>query len=149
MIYYFLEWIFNVSNFCYIFSELKLHVYTIFFSSFQIALYCYIKYQTSPCKFFFHIQFWKYYERLLKLLPHWYLKQLPGLLHTAHQKNLQHDILTKYSDVPQRSSWISVIPLKNGLFLRIGKYFFKISPPVGNQTYKLYLAYYNSDRNKS
>ena len=31
----------------------------------------------------------------------------------------------------------------------MGKNFFKIVPPVGNQTYKLYLSYYNSDRNKS
>ena len=44
---------------------------------------------------------------------------------------------------------LSVRPLKNGLFLRMGKYFFKIAPPVGNQTYKLYLSYYNSSRNKS
>ena len=36
-----------------------------------------------------------------------------------------------------------------GLFLRMGKYFFKIAPSVGNQTYKLYLSYYNSRRNKS
>ena len=43
----------------------------------------------------------------------------------------------------------SVRPLKNELFFRIGKYFSKIIPPVGNQTYKLYLSYYNSDRNKS
>ena len=31
----------------------------------------------------------------------------------------------------------------------MGKNFFKINPPVGNQTYKLYLLYYDSSRNKS
>ena len=44
---------------------------------------------------------------------------------------------------------LSERPLKKGLFLRTGKYFFKIIPPVGNQTYKLYLSYYNVSRNKS
>ncbi len=32
---------------------------------------------------------------------------------------------------------------------RIDKYFFKIFSSVGNQTYKLYLSYYTSNRNKS
>ena len=44
---------------------------------------------------------------------------------------------------------LSERPLKKGLFLRIGKYFFNIISPVRNQTYKLYLSYYTSNRNKS
>ena len=43
----------------------------------------------------------------------------------------------------------SVRPLKKGLFLKMGKNFFKIVPPVGNQTYKLYLLYYDSNGNKN
>ena len=39
-------------------------------------------------------------------------------------------------------------PLKKGLFLRIGKYFFNIISPVRNQTYKLYVSYYNFNRSK-
>ena len=31
----------------------------------------------------------------------------------------------------------------------MGKNFFKIVPPVGNQTYKLHLLYYDSNRNKN
>ncbi len=31
----------------------------------------------------------------------------------------------------------------------MGKKFFKIVPPVGNQTYKLYLLHYDSNRNKN
>ena len=44
---------------------------------------------------------------------------------------------------------LSVRPLKKGLFLKIGKYFFKIIPPVGNQTYMLQLLYYIFYRNPS
>ena len=36
-----------------------------------------------------------------------------------------------------------------GLFFKIGKYFFKIIPPVGNQTYMLQLLYYIFYRNPS
>ena len=43
----------------------------------------------------------------------------------------------------------SVRPLKKGLFLKMGKNFFKIVPPVGNQTYKLHLLRYDSNRNKN
>ena len=42
---------------------------------------------------------------------------------------------------------LSVRPLKKGLFLKIGKYFFKMTPPVGNQTYRLQLLYYIFHRN--
>ena len=43
---------------------------------------------------------------------------------------------------------LSERPLKKGLFLRIGKYFFNIISPVRNQTYKLYLSYYSFNRSK-
>ena len=44
---------------------------------------------------------------------------------------------------------LSVRPLKKGLFFKIGKYFFKMTPPVGNQTYMLQLLYYIFYRNPS
>ena len=43
----------------------------------------------------------------------------------------------------------AVRPLKKGLFFKIGKYFFKMIPPVGNQTYMLQLLYYIFYRNPS
>ena len=34
----------------------------------KLLYYCHVKYETSPCKSFFHMLFYKYYDRLLKLL---------------------------------------------------------------------------------
>ena len=59
------------------------------------------------------------------------------------------EIIVPFTQCNMDNISLSERPLKNGLFLRIGKYFFKIFSSVGNQTYKLYLSYYTSNRNKS
>ena len=75
-------------------------------------------------------------------------RYVPQMLH-PFEGSLSFETVVASTQCNMDNISSSVRPLKKGLFLKMGKNFFKIVPPVGNQTYKLYLLYYDSNRNKN